>query len=115
MKGWKRVDARNPCGVCGKTSWCGVAPDGTLLCMRSTTPPIGYVIVPHKKSGTLFRPKEDSRMSKYKVSPANERQYLGRTFGSKAEMEYCKIARGLCQDWLDHGLHLPAPCLARRT
>ncbi len=91
MKGWKRVDARNPCVVCGKKSWCGVAPDGALLCMRSNTPPSGYVIVPYKKSGTLFRPKEDSRMSKYKVSPANERQYLGRTFGSKAEMEYCKM------------------------
>lgn len=28
--------------------------------------------------------------SKYKVAPAEDRQYLGRTFGSKAEMEYCK-------------------------
>ena len=30
-------------------------------------------------------------MRKYKVSPANERQFLGRTFGSKAEMQYCMM------------------------
>lgn len=29
--------------------------------------------------------------TKYKVSPASERQYLGRTFGSKAEMQYCQM------------------------
>ena len=28
-------------------------------------------------------------MGKYKVSPPDERRYLGRTFGSKAEMLYC--------------------------
>jgi hypothetical protein len=28
--------------------------------------------------------------TKYRVAPANERQYLGRTFGSKAEREYCQ-------------------------
>lgn len=30
-------------------------------------------------------------MHKYKTSPASERQYLGRTFGSKAEMQYCMM------------------------
>jgi hypothetical protein len=29
--------------------------------------------------------------SKYKVSPANERRFNGRTYGSKAEMGYAKI------------------------
>jgi hypothetical protein len=30
-------------------------------------------------------------MHKYKTSPASERHYLGRTFGSKAEMQYCMM------------------------
>lgn len=30
------------------------------------------------------------RNHKYKISPPEERKYLGRTFGSKAEMRYCQ-------------------------
>ena len=34
-------------------------------------------------------------MSKYKVSPANERQYLGRTFGSKQRWSTERCSRTL--------------------
>lgn len=31
------------------------------------------------------------KRTKYKVAPPEERRYLGRTFGSKAEREYCEL------------------------
>jgi hypothetical protein len=34
-------------------------------------------------------------MTKYKVSPPDQRRLYGRTYGSKAEMEYAKLLYGL--------------------
>lgn len=32
---WPRVTKKNPCPICGKPDWCGVAPDGSAaICMR---------------------------------------------------------------------------------
>jgi 5S rRNA maturation endonuclease (ribonuclease M5) len=32
---WSRVTSSNPCPVCGKARWCGIAPDGrAVICMR---------------------------------------------------------------------------------
>lgn len=37
-------------------------------------------------------------MHKYKTSPASERQFLGRTFGSKAEMQYCVMLERMIEE-----------------
>ena len=36
-------------------------------------------------------------MGKYKVSPPDERKFLGRTFGSKAEMHYCVMLEAMVE------------------
>jgi putative DNA primase/helicase len=47
-----------PCPLCGKTDWCKVAPDGTVICPRTDFAPMGWKLIKKTVSDHgIFKPE----------------------------------------------------------
>lgn len=56
---WRSVTHHSPCPACGKPDWCAWSESGWLKCHRSDVAPSGFVPVPTKSRGVIFKPHED--------------------------------------------------------
>lgn len=60
-KKWRSVTHHSPCPACGKPDWCAWSEAGWLKCHRSNVAPSGFVRVPTKSGGFIFKPDGEGR------------------------------------------------------